>query len=30
MHLGRGIGSIDAAQVFKDRASVDVAILEME
>jgi L-ascorbate metabolism protein UlaG (beta-lactamase superfamily) len=30
MHLGRGIGSPDAAQVFKETASVEVAILEME
>jgi L-ascorbate metabolism protein UlaG (beta-lactamase superfamily) len=30
MHLGRGIGSPDAAQVFEEKAPVDVAILEME
>jgi L-ascorbate metabolism protein UlaG (beta-lactamase superfamily) len=30
MHLGRGIGSPDAAQVFKAGAAVEVAILEME
>jgi L-ascorbate metabolism protein UlaG (beta-lactamase superfamily) len=30
MHLGRGIGSPDAAQVFREEAPVDVAILEME
>jgi L-ascorbate metabolism protein UlaG (beta-lactamase superfamily) len=30
MHLGRGIGSPDAAQVFKEKAAVNVAILEME
>jgi L-ascorbate metabolism protein UlaG (beta-lactamase superfamily) len=30
MHVGRGIGSLDAAQVFKEKAQVDVAILEME
>jgi L-ascorbate metabolism protein UlaG (beta-lactamase superfamily) len=30
MHLGRGIGSPDAAQIFKEKTSVDVAILEME
>lgn len=30
MHLGRGIGSPDAAQAFKEQAPVDVAILEME
>jgi L-ascorbate metabolism protein UlaG (beta-lactamase superfamily) len=30
MHVGRGIGSPDAAQVFKERAAVDVVILEME
>jgi L-ascorbate metabolism protein UlaG (beta-lactamase superfamily) len=30
MHLGRGIGSPDAAQVFKERAAVDVVVLEME
>jgi L-ascorbate metabolism protein UlaG (beta-lactamase superfamily) len=30
MHVGRGIGSPDAAQVFKAKAPVDVAVLEME
>ncbi|MGD2177317.1 MAG: MBL fold metallo-hydrolase [Anaerolineae bacterium] len=30
MHIGRGIGSLDAAQVFKEKAPVDVAILEIE
>jgi L-ascorbate metabolism protein UlaG (beta-lactamase superfamily) len=30
MHVGRGIGSPDATQVFKEKAPVDVAILEME
>ncbi|MGD8997457.1 MAG: MBL fold metallo-hydrolase [Anaerolineae bacterium] len=30
MHLGRGIGSPDAAQVFKEKAAVDVVALEME
>ena len=30
MHLGRGIGSPDSAQVFKDRAPVSVEILDME
>jgi L-ascorbate metabolism protein UlaG (beta-lactamase superfamily) len=30
MHLGRGIGSPDAAHVFEAKAPVDVAILEME
>ncbi len=30
MHIGRGIGSRDAAQVFKDKAPVDVTILDME
>ena len=30
MHIGRGIGSPDAAQVFKDEAPVDVVILDIE
>lgn len=30
MHVGRGIGSRDAARVFKERAPVDVAMLEIE
>lgn len=30
MHLGRGIGSPEAAQTFKEKAPVDVVILEME
>jgi L-ascorbate metabolism protein UlaG (beta-lactamase superfamily) len=30
MHVGRGIGSPDAAQVFQAKAPVDVALLEME
>jgi L-ascorbate metabolism protein UlaG (beta-lactamase superfamily) len=30
MHLGRGIGSPDAAQTFKENAPVDVVVLEME
>ncbi|MBS3783178.1 MAG: MBL fold metallo-hydrolase [Anaerolineae bacterium] len=30
MHVGRGIGTPDAAQDFKDKASVDVTVLEME
>jgi len=30
MHLGRGIGSPDSAQVFKDQAPVGVEILDME
>jgi len=30
MHVGRGIGSPDAAAAFKDGAPVDVVILEME
>jgi len=30
MHIGRGIGSRDAAQIFKEKAPVDVTILEME
>ncbi len=30
MHVGRGIGSLDDAQVFKERAPVEVVILEME
>jgi L-ascorbate metabolism protein UlaG (beta-lactamase superfamily) len=30
MHVGRGIGSREAAQTFKEKAPVDVVILEME
>jgi L-ascorbate metabolism protein UlaG (beta-lactamase superfamily) len=30
MHVGRGIGSPDMAQVFREEAAVDVVILEME
>jgi L-ascorbate metabolism protein UlaG (beta-lactamase superfamily) len=30
MHVGRGIGSPDATQTFKEKAPVDVVILEME
>lgn len=30
MHVGRGIGSLDAAQAFKEQAPVDVVVLEME
>ena len=30
MHIGRGIGSPDAAEAFKEKAPVDVVILEME
>ena len=30
MHVGRGIGSAEAAETFKENAPVDVVILEME
>jgi L-ascorbate metabolism protein UlaG (beta-lactamase superfamily) len=30
MHLGRGIGSLDSAQVFAEKAPVDVVVLEIE
>lgn len=30
MHVGRGIGSMDATQLFKEKAPVEVAVLEME
>jgi len=30
MHVGRGIGSQEAAQTFKENAPVDVVVLEME
>jgi hypothetical protein len=30
MHIGRGIGTPELAQAFKEKAAVDVEILEME
>jgi L-ascorbate metabolism protein UlaG (beta-lactamase superfamily) len=30
MHVGRGIGSLEAAETFKEQAPVDVVILELE
>ncbi len=30
MHVGRGIGSLEAAQAFKEQAPVDVVVLDME
>lgn len=30
MHIGRGIGSLEAAQTFKEKAPVDIVVLEME
>lgn len=30
MHVGRGIGSLESAETFKERAPVDVVVLEIE